>query len=53
MQKLKDLSDIKAAFEEAIRIVNQDLSKAEHDEERLRYEQQLRERQSSGNDYEV
>ena len=52
-QVIQDLSDIKAAFEEAIRIVNQDLSKAEHDEERLRYEQQLRERQSSGNDYEV
>jgi flagellar protein FliS len=49
---IKDLTDIKLAFEEAIRIVNQDISKTEHEEERILYEQSLREEQSR-NDYEV
>ena len=52
-QVIQDLTDIKNAFEEAIRIVNQDLSRTEHEEERMLYEQQLRERQSLSNDYEV
>lgn len=50
---IKDLTDIKLAFEEAIRIVNQDLSKDEQEEERLRYEQSLREEQRQRNDFEV
>lgn len=49
---IKDLTDIKLAFEEAIRIVNQDISKTEHEEERMLYEQSLREEQSRS-DYEV
>ncbi len=52
-QTMQDLSDIKSAFEQAIKIVNQDLSKMEQEEERMRYEQSIRERESSGNDYEV
>ena len=51
-ETIKDLTDIKLAFEEAIRIVNQDISKAEQEEEKLRYEQMLREQQSRS-DYEV
>lgn len=52
-QSIQDLTDIKNAFEEAIKIVNQDISKIEQEEERMLYEQQMRERQSFGNDYEV
>jgi triphosphoribosyl-dephospho-CoA synthetase len=52
-QVIQDLTDIKTAFEEAIRIVNQDISKTEQEEERMLYEQQMRERQSYSNDYEV
>lgn len=51
-ETIKDLTDIKLAFEEAIRIVNQDISKTEQEEEKLRYEQMLREQQSRS-DYEV
>ena len=52
-QTAADLTDIKHAFEEAIRIVNQDISRDEQEEERLRYEQALREEQKSRNDFEV
>jgi len=44
---------IKKNVLQAIKIVNQDLSKMEQEEERMRYEQSIRERESSGNDYEV
>lgn len=50
-ETIKDLTDIKLAFEEAIRIVNQDISKTEQEEERLRYEQARM--QQMNNDYEV
>ena len=52
-QTAADLTDIKLAFEEAIRIVNQDISRDEQEEERLRYEQSLREEQSNRSDFEV
>ncbi len=51
-QVIQDLTDIKNAFEQAIKIVNQDISRTEQEEERMLYEQSLRERQSSS-DYEV
>ncbi len=38
---IQDLTDIRNAFIEAIRIVNQDLSKSEQEEERLKYEAEL------------
>ena len=51
-QVIQDLTDIKNAFEQAIKIVNQDISRTEQEEERMLYEQSLRERQSSS-DYVV
>ena len=52
-QCIADLTDIKLAFEEAIRIVNQDISRSEQEEERMLYEQSLKDSYESGSDYEV
>ena len=52
----QDLTDIRNAFIEAIKIVNQDLSKSEQEEERLRYEAELNtedDSEESGHDYGV
>ncbi len=50
---ITDLTGIRDAFLEAIRIVNQDLSKSEQEEEKLRYEEELNAEQNSQHDYGV
>ncbi len=50
---IADLTGIRDAFIEAIKIVNQDLSKSEQEEERMRYEEELNSEQNSQHDYGV
>ncbi len=50
---MADLTGIRDAFIEAIKIVNQDLSKSEQEEERMRYEEELNSEQNSQHDYGV
>ena len=50
----QDLTDIRNAFIEAIKIVNQDLAKTEQEEERIKYENDLAEAENySEHDYGV
>ncbi len=50
---IQDLTDIRNAFIQAIKIVNQDLSKTEREEERLKYQEEYGEEGYSSHDYGV